>query len=777
MPTWPVTEEYAKGQLMIHSPGTWHKVDDLMQQYETYAEAFAAFVDSPDCPKAVKIILKSVKAKYNQQQERSQKRQDKKNDHQFSNENANANIQSPPSTQPTNYSSQFSSQQSSQYLGSEDNSNSLGAAMLRDILNAFDNDALEPMSDDLPLPDGGNSFNWNQYAKDSFNKMCQFPTHSHDDMPSDCDTWLQTTIGDLEKSQYTQCGTPPTLPNVNVLLTNEKQRIIVHYVIRYLLKLKKNELTDDELANPKRLLVQGPAGTGKSQTINIITRLVRRIFGNDRATLNLAPTGAASVLLPDGKTIHSTLHPPSSSDSLEGHNLSRSNLKKLKHLLQDEQGNLILQNLNTDERGMVGQKLTAWMSRRCKEISAVSKCTITGEHHFGNIPTFLYLGDLFQLPAIRSLDLFSKPPPSKDAATRAGYEIYIGTFRDVIVLDEIMRQQPSQIKLLDRLNNIRTGQITQNDWREINARSKANLQMGPNNEWEKNFEHDKVLTLTEKWRLAGVVNNKKFYEMCTMDHPCAIIPASKSRGYIHAQGVGIDSQLAQIPARCTVCVGARVMLTKNQQTLTRFGLNNGAMGTVVSIIYEEGERPPNSPNAIVVNFPKYSGPVWLEGHPTWVPIPQIESACENRCCIRTGFPLIPSYALTIPKCQGMTVGINELCTHIVIKLTEETNMEKQNLGQAYTAFSRCSEDTEWAIDEPITWSRLECINEHKNMKARLYEEQRLKNLSKKTIEKNPCSRDDYLNLVSEIDEFCQDGIQDSICNNVTGTCRCCYHSP
>ena len=203
MPTWPVTEEYAKGQLMIHSPGTWHKVDDLMQQYETYAEAFAAFVDSPDCPKAVKIILKSVKAKYNQQQERSQKRQDKKNDHQFSNENANANIQSPPSTQPTNYSSQFSSQQSSQYLGSEDNSNSLGAAMLRDILNAFDNDALEPMSDDLPLPDGGNSFNWNQYAKDSFNKMCQFPTHSHDDMPSDCDTWLQTTIGDLEKSQYT----------------------------------------------------------------------------------------------------------------------------------------------------------------------------------------------------------------------------------------------------------------------------------------------------------------------------------------------------------------------------------------------------------------------------------------------------------------------------------------------------------------------------------------------------------------------------------------------
>ena len=50
---------------------------------------------------------------------------------------------------------------------------------------------------------------------------------------------------------------------------------------------------------------------------------------------------------------------------------------------------------------------------------------------------------------------------------------------------------------------------------------------------------------------------------------------------------------------------------------------------------------------IVVEFQKYRGQSWMESHPTWVPIPVNEARCEDNCCTRTGFPLIPAYGISI----------------------------------------------------------------------------------------------------------------------------------
>ena len=41
---------------------------------------------------------------------------------------------------------------------------------------------------------------------------------------------------------------------------------------------------------------------------------------------------------------------------------------------------------------------------------------------------------------------------------------------------------------------------------------------------------------------------------------------------------------------------------RNQGPLTTFGLNNGAMGTVVAILYPENSKPPAQPDAVIVNF-------------------------------------------------------------------------------------------------------------------------------------------------------------------------------
>ena len=50
---WPLEEDYCKGQLMIHSPGTWQNVDELKQGKETFLEAFLEFLDTDLCPMVV----------------------------------------------------------------------------------------------------------------------------------------------------------------------------------------------------------------------------------------------------------------------------------------------------------------------------------------------------------------------------------------------------------------------------------------------------------------------------------------------------------------------------------------------------------------------------------------------------------------------------------------------------------------------------------------------------------------------------------------------------
>ena len=100
------------------------------------------------------------------------------------------------------------------------------------------------------------------------------------------------------------------------------------------------------------------------------------------------------------------------------------------------------------------------------------------------------------------------------------------------------------------------------------------------------------------------------------------------------------------------------------------GLNNGAIGTVVSAILRERVKPPVFPEAVIVDFQRYKGPVWSKDHPTWIPI-IVNSVMCDRISIDTGI-----YAITITKSQGMTIGENQQITKAIIKLSYNINMEK-----------------------------------------------------------------------------------------------------
>ena len=107
-----------------------------------------------------------------------------------------------------------------------------------------------------------------------------------------------------------------------------------------------------------------------------------------------------------------------------------------------------------------------------------------------------------------------------------------------------------------------------------------------------------------------------------------------------------------------LCLGARVMLTRN--LWTEKGLCNGSMGTVLDIIYKEGDNPPALPIAVLVQFDdSYTGPSFCSDKPRCVPIiPETnESDLHGTFCERQQLPLKLSWAITIHKSQGLTLGM------------------------------------------------------------------------------------------------------------------------
>ena len=63
-------------------------------------------------------------------------------------------------------------------------------------------------------------------------------------------------------------------------------------------------------------------------------------------------------------------------------------------------------------------------------------------------------------------------------------------------------------------------------------------------------------------------------------------------------------------------------------------------------MFDKRTSPPEFPQVIVADYPKYRGQSWMDSHPTWVLIPVNEARCEDNCCITAGFPLIPAYGIS-----------------------------------------------------------------------------------------------------------------------------------
>ena len=92
------------------------------------------------------------------------------------------------------------------------------------------------------------------------------------------------------------------------------------------------------------------------------------------------------------------------------------------------------------------------------------------------------------------------------------------------------------------------------------------------------------------------------------------------------------------------------MLTVNLKAT--WGLFNGAVGTVVDIIYNGGSRPTDDPaplpSVLFVQFLGYKFPPCMDDDPTVVPIVPVSRCTDCVCrCKRVQVPLRLSWATTI----------------------------------------------------------------------------------------------------------------------------------
>ena len=133
-----------------------------------------------------------------------------------------------------------------------------------------------------------------------------------------------------------------------------------------------------------------------------------------------------------------------------------------------------------------------------------------------------------------------------------------------------------------------------------------------------------------------------------------------------------DRDAGGIPASILMSVGTRVMLIRNLNT--QAGLVNGVIGTVFTLPGETDDNP-----CINVKFEHITQPGLLDTNGCVdIPLYEQEFMYQGRYIIRRNFPIIPSWALTVHKVQGLSLE----SAAISIGPSVFTK------GQAYVALSR-----------------------------------------------------------------------------------------
>ena len=472
-------------------------------------------------------------------------------------------------------------------------------------------------------------------------------------------------IGEAEAAMHDvqdiECDTINLHERISML--NEDQHRIFKKVTDHLTHQYQHEQNSCKCHNlkPLHMFISGVGGTGKSFLIETIRTQVKEIWkedvGNDTTCAVAAPTGLAAYNV-GGITVHRLFQLPIEHEgktagywalSKVAQKVMRTNLRSLKLIIIDEVSMLSSLNL-------------AYIHLRLEELFGGS-----GDW-FGSV-NMLFVGDILQLPPVNGSPVFSKLT-NKLIATRMGCMTSVNIWKESVIYDEltINERQKKDRCFVDILDEVRRGSVSQPTLEHLKQRVINGTIVDKYKELCGSGHSPVCLFPTRKachefnMQMLSHLDSKKHKILCVdeIDETSSSLKWSK-KAQKELDKVNKDSNLtAGLEAELTIAVGARVMLRRNIDT--KQGLVNGAIGTVTSV----------SSQTLMVKFDHIDSPC---------PIEMVRSKfilMKSFFVYRKQFPLTVAYAVTIHKCQGLSLdcAIVDLSSNVFCA------------GMAYVAISR-----------------------------------------------------------------------------------------
>ena len=284
-------------------------------------------------------------------------------------------------------------------------------------------------------------------------------------------------------------------------------------------------------------------------------------------------------------------------------------------------------------------------------------------------------------------------------------------FDRAITLDQVMRQagnDSAQHLFRNILMRLRNGELRVEDWKHLILQTPVEVD-------DDTSGFDEALRLFPTTSAVSEYNVTKLH---SNDQPVAVIKAVFSgAGAIKASA---DDAGGLEPVVC-LAHGAKVMLTTN--LWVQVGLVNGAMGTVVAICYDDaGESPPRLPVAVTVRFDSFSGPTLLDGSVPITPLCRTWLSTDKTCS-RLKLPLKLAWAVSIHKCQGMTLN----------KAVVDLGKKEFSAGLTFVACSHVRQLKDLLFVTPFPFQRVANLASSYRHSERLHEEKSLQTLCNKQL--------------------------------------------
>ena len=408
-----------------------------------------------------------------------------------------------------------------------------------------------------------------------------------------------------------------------------------------------NSVKTDKL--PMRLFLSGGAGVGKSTVTNALYEALIRYLNSqpqndpdDVSVVKVAPTGKAAFNI-RGNTLHSAFKIPAN----RGFNyctLDRDRLNTIRSHLQR------MQVIFIDEISMVGSAMFNFLDLRLQQIMGTKE-------PFGGL-SIITVGDLFQLKPVFDNWIFEN---SKDGYAALATNLWQKYFQ-MFELSEVMRQREDK-EFAEILNRIREGNHTEADIEVLKERI---LNISPQHP-------DYPISLTHLFstNMAVDQHNHDVFQKSSNEKvdikAIDIVLGDLSddlKERLKKQIPNDPSKTMGLYSVCSILKEAKYDLTTNVSVLD--GMTNGAECIIKKIDYRvEGS---SRPSIIWVLFQEqhigndyrreYSYLYNQSIEKMWVPILEVKRQfTKNKIqVLRRQFPLRPSAAKTIHRCQGDTLN-------------------------------------------------------------------------------------------------------------------------